>query len=536
MSAVVLARAKLVEVNLTVDALRFDAGDTPVVFTTRAYNDAIPGPTIRVAAGDTLRIRLQNRLGPDLPPSDDDDDGGDDDGNGGNGFRLANTTNLHLHGLHVSPAAASDDPFRLVTPGSAVALYEYIIPVDHTPGTFYYHPHVHGSSALQQGGGMAGALIVDPPGPRASWDLPPALAAMEEEVLLLQHLCFHNRGKYQDSTPYLNHLNVVRWGRDALDPAPIFRPTQTPAEPPDYYLANGVWQPNITLAPGQFKRLRIIAGGTGAFLQLTIAPPPSAAVAATAACDVYVLAKDGIYVDAAYVDAAPLLSPGSRLDLAVRCPAIGVYTLASAPLASGHSDLASSSAVFVGPLVRLIVAGAPVTMEPPSELPMRPSYLPDLRNISLHPVPPAQRLSLDFETLGGPFKPGPPFPVEHINGASFSSKDAFLAQVALGAVQEWNVGIAGDSNVGAGNHPFHTHVNAFQVVAIAGGALDEVLGVREGEYRDTVPLYRSGRYTLRFLPSRWTGRALVHCHMIPHADLGMAAVVQLVNTTHSFDV
>ncbi|WP_420360335.1 multicopper oxidase domain-containing protein, partial [Agrobacterium vitis] len=45
--------------------------------------------------------------------------------------------------------------------------YEYNIPVDHPAGTFWYHPHRHGSTALQVGSGMAGALII--PG-----DRPPA--------------------------------------------------------------------------------------------------------------------------------------------------------------------------------------------------------------------------------------------------------------------------------------------------------------------------------------------------------------------------
>ena len=57
--------------------------------------------------------------------------------------------------------------------------------------------------------------------------------------------------------------------------------------------------------------------------------------------------------------------------------------------------------------------------------------------------------------------------------------------------------------------------------------------MRVGEYRDTLPLWQSGDFTIRFVPDRFVGRALVHCHMIPHVDLGMALVVGLVdsNTT-----
>ena len=107
---------KLVSVNLTVDVLFFNTPDTPIKFFTRAYNprdgQPISGPTIRVTQGDNLKIVLKNNLLQDFngPP---------------NSFRLANHTNLHLHGLHVSPGA--DDIFRMVEPNST-GVFEYQIP------------------------------------------------------------------------------------------------------------------------------------------------------------------------------------------------------------------------------------------------------------------------------------------------------------------------------------------------------------------------------------------------------------------------
>ena len=512
--------AAVVTVNLTVDTLRFDTADTPIEFTTRAYNGRFGGPTIRVTQGDTLRINLENRLGPEFPfpvPN--------------NQFRLANTTNLHLHGLHVSPSGDADNIFRQVAPGTTGA-YEYDIPADHAPGTFWYHPHVHGSSSNQQGGGMAGALIVEPTN-RAAY-LPPAVAAMDEAVLLLQHLCFRNIGKYQDSTPYMNHLNVVKYGFDQVAPAPVYRyPNAKGGQ--SFYLANGRYQPNVTLAPGEFKRLRLVGAGTNAFLVLGIAAGGPGGVqgafAGAPPCDVFVLAKDGVFVPRAYRAARPLLAPGSRIDLAVRCNATGVYALASsASGAPSAAALATSSVVFEGVLAGLVVAGPPVKppMAPPSALPARPAYMPDLTRRAT-PTNANRTLTLNFETVGGPFPPdGAPFPAMHINGVSFATKDTFVTAMPLGAMQEWTVGIAGDSNVGAGNHPFHVHVNPYQVVAIEGGS-SEALGVRVGEYRDTVPLWASGAFTIRFVPDRWTGRALIHCHMIPHVDLGMAAVANITD-------
>jgi len=274
------------------------------------------------------------------------------------------------------------------------------------------------------------------------------------------------------------------------------------------------------MKPGQFKLFRMVGAGTSAFLELQV-------VGSSQACDMYVVAKDGIFVDKAYSEPSLLLVPGSRLDVAVMCSKEGGYVLRSKPIDPFTSQLAHSTIVFEGVLAKLAVVGQPVVMAPPSKLPARPPYLPDLTKAS---VPQENKFSLAFETQGANFVPGPPFPVMHINGVSFSTKDTFVTTLILGEVYEWQVGIAQDSNVGAGNHPFHVHVNPYQVVGIANG-LSSLLGIKVGEYRDTIPMWQSGLYTIRFVPDSFTGRALIHCHMIPHIDLGMAAVANITNST-----
>ena len=101
---------------------------------TRGFNGAIPGPTIRTAPGERLRITLHNTLFGDpsqpeearLPFND---------------FKLFNTTTLHTHGLHVSPRAPADDVFLTVEPGAS-RTYEYEVPAYHMGGTHWYHPHI----------------------------------------------------------------------------------------------------------------------------------------------------------------------------------------------------------------------------------------------------------------------------------------------------------------------------------------------------------------------------------------------------------
>lgn len=62
----------------------------------------------------------------------------------------------------------------------------YTIPCDHAGGTFWYHPHHHGSTSLQMGGGAMGALIIeDRPD---VFGIPDQIADMPEFVLTIQEM------------------------------------------------------------------------------------------------------------------------------------------------------------------------------------------------------------------------------------------------------------------------------------------------------------------------------------------------------------
>ncbi|MDH3603682.1 MAG: multicopper oxidase domain-containing protein, partial [Candidatus Tectomicrobia bacterium] len=144
----------LLDTNLNVHFATNRIGDREVF--TRTFEGGITAPTLRVRTGDTLRIRLSNFLPPDVEEEH-------DDINIPHGF---NTTNLHTHGFHVSPncsadgSVCSDNVLIEVHPGETQQ-YEYYLPENHPDGTFWYHPHKHGSAAVQFMGGMAGALIVE---------------------------------------------------------------------------------------------------------------------------------------------------------------------------------------------------------------------------------------------------------------------------------------------------------------------------------------------------------------------------------------
>jgi len=97
------------------------------------YEGTYPGPTLVLCAGDEVTVDLTNGL--DEP------------------------TNLHVHGLHVSPSDDHDNVFLSIPPGKKQT-YRYKLPLDHDPGAFWYHPHLHHHVSAQIFSGLSGAIVV----------------------------------------------------------------------------------------------------------------------------------------------------------------------------------------------------------------------------------------------------------------------------------------------------------------------------------------------------------------------------------------
>ena len=134
--------------TLTVDVITLKTPNT--TFKTRVYNGALGGPRLVLQAGDKVELTLINNL-------EDRDNTGE-----WNQPRKPNTTNLHLHGMHVSGRAPGDD-ITIIVPPRGHYSYSYEIPEDHMPGHHWYHPHHHGGTALQNSGGMYGSIEVNDP-------------------------------------------------------------------------------------------------------------------------------------------------------------------------------------------------------------------------------------------------------------------------------------------------------------------------------------------------------------------------------------
>lgn len=179
--------------------------------TTLRYNDGVPGPTLRCRPGDTLRVTLVNQLG--------------------------EPTNLHVHGLQVSPLDNGDNPFVMVQPGQSFG-YEYAIPADHPAGTFWYHPHHHGLVADQVFGGLYGAIVVEDPVP---------IPVVTDRILLVSDITL-------DSSRAVAGVTAMqrRQGREG-----------------ELVLVNGQLHPELTATAGR-ERWRLINACTARYLRLRL--------------------------------------------------------------------------------------------------------------------------------------------------------------------------------------------------------------------------------------------------------------------------
>jgi FtsP/CotA-like multicopper oxidase with cupredoxin domain len=91
------------------------------------------------------------------------------------------STNLHFHGLNISPTCHQDEVIHtLVQPGQTFD-YQIPIPVNEPSGLYWYHPHAHGLSDAQVNGGATGAIVVE-----GIQEVFPALAGFTERTFLLR--------------------------------------------------------------------------------------------------------------------------------------------------------------------------------------------------------------------------------------------------------------------------------------------------------------------------------------------------------------
>lgn len=550
-------------------------------------------PTVVMKPGQTVRFDLSNRLEkePDCEKVAE---------NNVNTPHCFNTTNLHSHGLWISPAGNSDNVLLAIKPKVNFE-YEYNVPVDHPAGTFWYHPHVHGSTAIQVGSGMAGALIVKgdrQPTIFSNGDLDTLLnpfkpaAGNYGEVMLMQQIpyaCFVKDasgkeviqtnpdgtwlckpGEIGEVKDFKAQFGPNKWGQSGRHTL-INGFARNPARP-------------LVMEAGKLYRWRLVDAGVREPIALRIRKINDisklrASVSTTeerdaevkAACtgaDVlqFEVAADGLTRPNAFAKIINVLQPGYRSDILFSLPEKGDYCVYSeagvtefdnqpptpeSPLPQNAKVLTVIHAVgnktsgdqtqFV---TKELVRAAGLLSRS-----VRDTIIKDLKDglkltkfVPHKSIPESEVTNpqnpVDL-TLGIDLRSTPIF---EVNGAPYDPSKVNQTLI-LGNVQEWHIKSYNPTATGEApvQHPFHIHVNPFQIISITDKDGKDVSALTntetpgigqyaglQGVWKDTIMATPGYTIKTRTRYQRYIGEYVLHCHILDHEDQGMMQNVKVV--------
>lgn len=393
------------------------------------YNGQYMPPTLRIKPGDHVRLEMVNKID--------------------------EMTNLHVHGLHVSPRGHSDNVFVKIDPGETYH-YSYRFPPHLAPGTYWYHPHPHMLSAPQTAGGMSGIIIVD----GLKRYLPKSLRNITERVVALKDF---QRVDDQIKTADLS----------------IGAPTTR--------VVNGQLNPAIHIRPGETQLWRI--ANIGANIYYKVALPGHR---------FRVIARDGSPVTKTYAVNSIVLPAASRYDVLVEGGPPGTTELKTLPYNTGPAGNQFPGAT----LATVVSQGKAMTPATP------PTAFAPARNLADAKIAARRTITYTENAAGTEF---------FINGKQFDpNRTDFTGQ--LNTVQEWTVQNNSDEA-----HSFHVHTNDFQVMS-KNGVPQAFYG-----YQDTVDVAPRGNIVVRTSFEDYTGKTVLHCHILNHEDKGMMSVLEIVD-------
>ncbi len=218
------------------------------------------------------------------------------------------------------------------------------------------------------------------------------------------------------------------------------------------------------------------------------------------------------------------LGPGNRADVMIQAPLEpGTYVLLKRELGVGKNN----TEVFPDILTKVVVEGARLDMVLPTERELAPlapfASLADLPETAIdnhhtatflfYPQPPQKEfLGMGFDGDSTRFDTST---MEHM----------FLnaIKLTLGDIDEWTLQIR-DNGKTQSAHPFHIHVNPFQVTKLDGQSLEHP------RWQDTILLTPGHTITFRTQYTVFEGMFVFHCHFLDHEDLGMMRLVDIVRS------
>jgi FtsP/CotA-like multicopper oxidase with cupredoxin domain/plastocyanin len=303
-----------------------------------------------------------------------------------------------------------------------------------SPGTHWYHAHKHGSTAIDVANGFVGAFIIE--------------GQYDEEINTVYE-AFAPPGM-----PWTRNQPVLVINQFGFSPN-LMTGGAGQDKGPDFSV-NGRTNPVITMQPGEVQMWRIVnaSGRAGAFF---LTPPPG--------LNWRILARDGVqlhpdnYVATTNLNSSFLLAAGNRIDLLVQAGSCTTPNGCSVNVQNmvDPSDLQGAPKIS---LLTVNVAGDPKNMPFPDKTSPAKTFPADLNDITDNEIRGTQ--VIDFGTVP-PAPGGPPkkaAAIHTINGKKFDGEVGM--SVLLNKVEEWKV-TNNSSNI---SHPFHIHINPFQVTEV----------------------------------------------------------------------
>ena len=251
----------------------------------------------------------------------------------------------------------------------------------------------------------------------------------------------------------------------------------------EFFLVNGQHQPTLNIEQGEWTRLRVIFSSLSTVLELQMTQNDID-------CEWFLLAKDGIFVEAAPRTFGDIvyMAPGNRVDIVMRCRLSGLAIF-------GTEDTPQIISIAVS------ASTSKSNIDLPIFSPHRPDYLADLYTASK-----TDRFDMDIVSVPGSCT---------LNGKLWDGSTP-IGFMETGSIQEWNLH-------GLAKHPFHIHVNSFQLSEVSSHS-----GFfQTGDWHDV--LYTPVGIAINksfFAVDSFVTKSVLHCHFLTHEDRGCMGYIQ----------
>jgi FtsP/CotA-like multicopper oxidase with cupredoxin domain len=389
-------------------------------------------------------------------------------------------TNLHFHGLHVSPNAPQDDVLSMMASPGETLHYSVQVPPQQPPGLYWYHTHSHGESYVQDLDGMSGAIVVE-----GIERYVPEVLNVRERILVLRDLVLPNDSAEREKIMQSFAMQTSQCGSAAEKPERAFT-------------VNGTLRPKIDIAPGERQFWRIVNASPDLYADLQLD-----------SATFEVVALDGMPL--AYHDPSirkrsmshVLVPPAGRVEAIFTGPPADLHAALRSRCFDTGSDGDSNPAMVL----------ADIVSAPPSNLQSRPALggAPVFATFSPTVLKRIETSESQFVVTFTEDKQG-----FYINGRKFEMNSGPMFTVDVGSLRHWRV-----MNPTKEVHPFHIHQVHFLVYRVGGNP------VKDPVWLDTVNVPHGGNVDLvmDFTDPIIRGMSLFHCHLLKHEDKGMMAKI-----------